>query len=584
VILRIENGDGGALPLARQADGWFEVVAAEAGPGTRYRYVIGRNTAMPDPASRFQPDDVHGASEVVDPGAYRWRAADWRGRPWQEAVLYELHVGTFTPDGTYRAAIPKLGELVALGIRAIELMPLSDFPGRRNWGYDGVLPFAPDAAYGRPDDLRALIDAAHANGLMVFIDVVYNHFGPDGNYLPLYAPDFFTERHHTPWGAAIDFERQPIVRDFFVASALYWLTEYRADGLRLDAVHAIKDDSATDILTEIATRVRENMPKDRHVHLMLENDNNEAHRLRRAADGRALLYDAQWNDDVHHALHVLLTGETADYYADYADAPAERLGRALAEGFAYQGDLSAHRGNVPRGEPSAALPPTAFVNFLQNHDQIGNRAFGERIDTLAPAEAVAAATAIILLGPAIPMLYMGEEYGETNPFLFFCDFTDELARAVRDGRRREFARFPQFRDEETAARIPDPNHPATMATSRLDWTKGGRMPHVHKLDLVRRLLRIRHREIVPRLPGIPGGKSDYIVLGEKAVLVRWTLGDGSALRLAANLDAAPVAGVADDPTGRVLYESREGARDSFVNGTLPPHSAIFTLSPAADGA
>ncbi len=583
VTLRIENGNGGELPLARQADGWFEAVAAKAGAGTRYHYLIDGGAAVPDPASRFQPDDVHGASEVIDPGAYRWRAADWRGRPWHETVLYELHVGTFTPNGTYRAAVQKLDELVALGVRAIELMPLSAFPGRRNWGYDGVLPFAPDAAYGRPDDLRALIDAAHLRGLMVLIDAVYNHFGPDGNYLHLYAPDFFTERHHTPWGAAIDFERQRPVRDFFVANALYWLTEFRADGLRLDAVHAIKDDSATDILTEIATRVREYMPEDRHVHLVLENDNNEVRRLRRAADGRALLYDAQWNDDIHHALHVLLTGETAEYYADYADDPAERLGRALAEGFAYQGERSAHRGNIPRGEPSAALPPTAFVNFLQNHDQIGNRAFGERIDTLAPAEAIAAATAIILLGPAIPLLYMGEEFGETNPFLFFCDFPDALAQAVRDGRRREFARFHESREEKAAARIPDPNHPATMAASRVDWTKVGRAPHVRKLDLVHRLLHIRHREIVPRLAGIPGGKADHAVLGEKAVLVHWELGDGSTLRLAANLGAAPATGVAGDLTGRILYESPEGAHDSFANGTLPPHSAIFTLSPAADG-
>jgi malto-oligosyltrehalose trehalohydrolase len=580
VTLRIESGGGGDRPMAPQADGWFEAVDPNAVPGTRYRYVIDGGAAVPDPASRFQPDDVHGASEVIDPGAYRWQAADWRGRPWHETVLYELHVGTFTPHGTYRSAIQKLDELVALGVRAIELMPPADFPGRRNWGYDGVLPFAPDAAYGRPNDLRALIDAAHARGLMVFIDVVYNHFGPDGNYLHLYAPDFFTERHHTPWGAAIDFERQRAVRDFFVANALYWLTEFRADGLRLDAVHAIKDNSPTDILTEMATRVRECMPEDRHIHLVLENDNNEVHRLRRAADGRTLLYDAQWNDDVHHALHVLLTGEAADHYVDYADAPAERLGRALAEGFAYQGEPSAHRGNTPRGEPSAALPPTAFVNFLQNHDQIGNRAFGERIDTLASAAAVAAATAIVLLGPAIPMLYMGEECGETNPFLFFCDFPEELAQAVRDGRRREFARFLRFLDEKEAARIPDPNHPATMTASRIDWTKGGRAPHVRKLDLVRSLLRIRHREIVPRLPGIPGGKAEYTVLGEKAVLVHWTLGDGSTLKLAANLAPAPVARVAGDLNGRILFESRDGARDSFANGTLPPHAAIFTLSPA----
>ena len=440
--------------------GWFELVTAAAA-GSRYRYQLDNGLRIADPAARAQEDDVQGPSLVVDPHRYAWQNPAWAGRPWSQTVLYELHVGTFSDEGTFDGVRQKLSHLAGLGVTAIELMPLADFAGRRNWGYDGVLPFAPDRAYGEPDDLKRLIDEAHGLGLMVFLDVVYNHFGPDGNYLPLLAPEFFTEDIPTPWGAAINYALRP-VRDFVIDNALYWLEEYRFDGLRLDAVHAIEDASEVHILTELAETVRWVIGRERYVHLVLENDANQARYLERDAGGHTLHYDAQWNDDFHHVAHALLTGERAGYYADYADRPVERLARALDRGFIYQGEPSAHRGGVPRGEPSGDLPPLAFVDFLQNHDQIGNRAFGERLTTLAEPARLKMMQALLLLAPQVPLLFMGEEWGAEEPFLFFCDFHDELADAVREGRRREFAHFPEFANAAARARIPDPNADADL--------------------------------------------------------------------------------------------------------------------------
>ncbi|HVL35964.1 MAG TPA: malto-oligosyltrehalose trehalohydrolase, partial [Burkholderiales bacterium] len=389
--------NGEHLPMQRREDGFFELTA-RAAAGTRYRYRIDGGAEVPDPASRFQPQDADGPSEIVDPAAFAWADGGWRGRPWREAVIYELHVGAFASQGRYGAVADKLAHLKALGVTALELMPLADFAGRRNWGYDGVLPYAPDSRYGRPEDLKALVQAAHKAGLMVFLDVVYNHFGPKGNYLHTYAPQFFTDKHKTPWGAAIDYG-VPAVRAFFLHNALYWLEEYHFDGLRFDAVHAIVDDSPRHILEEIAATVRERLP-GRHVHLVLENDANQARFL---GEGR---YDAQWNDDSHHAYHVLATGESDGYYGAYAEAPAKHLARCLAEGFAYQGEVSPFSGE-PRGEPSAHLPPERFVDFMQNHDQIGNRAHGERLASLADEKALKALSAILLLAPSPPLLFMG---------------------------------------------------------------------------------------------------------------------------------------------------------------------------------
>jgi maltooligosyltrehalose trehalohydrolase len=547
VSLVLDGGD--PIPMAKTEHGWHELTSS-AEPGILYEFLLQDGLAVPDPASRFQPADVHGPSEVVDPGGYEWRDGAWKGRPWEECVLYELHIGAFTQEGTFRSAIERLDYLAELGITAIEIMPVADFPGERNWGYDGVSLFAPDSSYGRPEDLKALVDAAHSQGIMVFLDVVYNHFGPDGNYLPAYAP-VFTEHHKTPWGAAVNYDAEgsEMVREFVIHNAMYWIEEFHFDGLRLDAVHAIKDDSATHILDELASRVR-NVAPHRRVHLLLENEENEASALERAG-GQPVHYTAQWNDDVHHVLHVAATGETSGYYGEYA-GDTEKLGRALAEGFAFQGELMNYRGTA-RGEPSAHLPPTAFVSFIQNHDQVGNRAFGDRLTSFAPAEAVRAIISIYLLLPQIPMLFMGEEFGASQPFPFFAHFEPELAKAVREGRRAEFAKFPEFQDPHKREAIPDPTSGKTFRSAKLNWAEVTEGSHAGWLALYRELLAIRHREVVPRLHNIGGKSGSYEVLGEGAVAVQWTMGDGSRLRLIANLTDRnlPIAG----HTGRPLWST-----------------------------
>jgi len=565
------------LPMTRTHNDWFEIMARDADPGCRYGFQLGDGLRVPDPASRYQPEDVHGLSEVIDPNAYLWKDEAWRGRTWAEAVIYELHVGTFTRAGTFRAAIEKFDHLAGLGVTAIELMPVADFPGRRNWGYDGVLPFAPDASYGRPEDLKALVDAAHARGLMVFLDVVYNHFGPEGNYLHRYAPQFFSERHRTPWGAAINFDGagSRTVRDFFIHNALFWLEEYHFDGLRLDAVHAISDDARPDILEELATAVHAGPGRERHVHLVLENDHNAAHYLERDGAGRPRHYVAQWNDDIHHALHVIVTGECEGYYADYADAPLRHLGRCLTQGFTYQGDPSPCRHGVARGESTRGLPSAAFVGFLQNHDQVGNRAFGERLTLLAEPAALRAATALLLLAPQPPLLFMGQEWGSRAPFAFFCDFGAPLAAAVTAGRRREFAKFPAFQDPVARARIPDPNDPATFSAAVLDWREQKRTGHRDWLSLHRDLLALRQREIVPRLGKRGDGEGHYRMMTGHALEAYWTYGDGSRITLLANLGDEPMPG-ADRPAGELLY-----ATAALDGGVVPPWGVYWFLERAA---
>jgi maltooligosyltrehalose trehalohydrolase len=567
------------LQMAAEDDGWFGIITGFAAAGTLYTYCIDGGRQVPDPASRYQPDDVHGPSQVIDPGRFDWQDDRWRGRPWEEAVIYELHTGVASPEGTFNGVAARLDYLAEQGITALELMPLSDFPGRRNWGYDGVLPFAPDSTYGRPEELKALVQAAHARELMVFLDVVYNHFGPEGNFLHLYAPAFFSNRHTTPWGAGINFddEHSRTVRDFFIHNALYWLEEYHLDGLRVDAVHAIRDESEPDILTELAERVRDGPGCERSIHLVLENVDNEARYLERRADGAPRWYRAQWNDDIHHALHVLLTGETGGYYQDFADRPAWYAGRALAEGFAYQGEVSAYHDRKRRGEPSAGLPPTAFVSFLQNHDQVGNRAFGERIDALAPPEAVRVAAVVRLLAPAPPLLFMGEEFAAATPFLYFCDFAGELAQAVHDGRRAEFARFAHFGDPETSEHLPDPNAPGTFVRSKLDWDSRLQGEHASRLALYRELLRLRHEALVPRLHGVAGKAAGFRALGDTGFHVAWRLGDGSSLHMVANLGRQPQALVEwQAPAVEALFVHPEGLADALAERRLPPWSvAVF---------
>lgn len=544
-----------AIEMKAEDGGWYEAQLNDAVPGTRYQYRIDDELDVPDPASRFNADGVHGPSVLVDPRAYRWTDDDWHGHAWKDLVIYELHVGTFTREGTYTAAAEQLADLAKLGVTAVEGLPIASFAGQRGWGYDGVLQYAPHPAYGAPENLKQFIEQAHANKISVLLDVVYNHFGPDGNYLGRYASDFFTGKHHTPWGDAIDFAH-PTVRQFFIQNALYWINEYHFDGLRIDAVHAMYDDGPRHLIDELIDTVQDGPGRDRHIHIVLENHGNEVRRLRRP-------HVSQWNDDFHHAAHVILTGESESYYADFAEAPIEQLGRSLAEGFVFQGARSKVTGE-PRGEPSAELSPLAFVHFLQNHDQIGNRAFGERLAQLTRPDALKAGFAILLLAPQVPMLFMGEEYAAKQPFLYFCDYTGELADAVREGRRNEFAAFAAFSDESRRERIPDPNAAETFARSTLRWEERDAPEHRVWREYVARLLDIRKRVIVPLIERIQPGAARYEVDGP-VLSVRWVLSNDQHLHLIANLS--------DDPvhwTARAEGTPAFSSSDSPSDGSLAP--------------
>jgi malto-oligosyltrehalose trehalohydrolase len=549
--------------MRRGEDGWYFAAVPGVQAGARYKFRIDDDIDVPDPASAFQPDDVSGPSEVIDHRSYPWRAPDWRGLPWPDTVLIETHVGTFTQEGTYRAMIGKLDHLAASGITALELMPLADFAGARNWGYDGVLWYAPDSAYGRPDDLKALIDAAHLGGLMVFLDVVYNHFGPEGNYLGRYAPSFFTEAQ-TPWGSAIDY-RVPEVRAFAIENALYWLRDYRFDGLRLDAVHSIAELGETSMLHDLSVAVGGLAAETgRHIHLVLENDDNAVSLLDAGDDPPRGKYRAQWNDDYHHAWHVLMTAESHGYYRDYQRSPRKDIARALGSGFVYQGEASAHRGGRLRGEPSSELSPTAFVTFLQNHDQIGNRALGDRLESNADPRAIEAALAISLLAPMIPMLFMGEEWGSTRPFPFFCDFHGDLAEAVRKGRHKEFAgAYAKYGGE-----VPDPLEASTFQPAVLDWDALDEAAGKKRLALVRELLAIRRQEIVPRLAGAAFGNAQAAENG--LLTAHWRMGDGATLQLTANLSEGKMTRAPGNATGTPIWGNDTGE-------TMPSLSVLWHL-------
>jgi maltooligosyltrehalose trehalohydrolase len=548
--------------LKRGDDGWFTADIAGVKTGTRYKFRIDDDMDVPDPASDFQPEDVFGPSEVIDHAAYPWRASTWRGRPWQEAVIVEAHVGTFTPQGSYRAVIDKLDHLVETGITALELMPLADFAGSRNWGYDGVLWYAPDSAYGRPEDLKTLIDAAHLRGLMVLLDVVYNHFGPEGNYLGRYAPSFFTEGQ-TPWGSAIDY-RVPQVRAFAIENALHWLRDYRFDGLRLDAVNSIVEPGGLSLLADLSTAAgRLAAETGRHIHLVLENGDNRASILDAAQDPPRGKYRAQWNDDYHHAWRVLMTGESQGYYGDYQRSPISDIARALSSGFVYQGEASAFRGGK-RGEPSGHLAPSAFINFVQNHDQIGNRALGDRLEGVAEPQAIEAALAVLLIAPGIPMLFMGEEWGSTAPFPFFCDFGGELADAVRKGRRSEYAwAYAAYGDE-----IPDALDPSTHDSAVLDWNERNAPAARKRLALVQDLLKVRREQIVPRLVGAAFGEAhaadNYLLTAD------WRMGDGATLCLLANLSDQAVGHAAGHAKGTLIWGNE-------LDGSVPPWSVLWRI-------
>ncbi|TJZ85579.1 malto-oligosyltrehalose trehalohydrolase [Paracoccus hibiscisoli] len=531
--------DGRDHAMDRDADGWFEVTLPGIGAGARYAFVLEDGRVVPDPAARAQEGDVHGASVVTDPKAFSW--SPWQGRPWHEAVILELHIGTFTPEGTFRAAIERLPHLAETGITAIEIMPVAQFAGNRGWGYDGVLPYAPHPAYGTPDDLKALVDACHGHGLMVLLDVVYNHFGPEGSYLSAYAPDFFDADRQTPWGNAIAYGRDP-VRRFFIENALYWMEEFHVDGLRLDAVDHVRDASDPELLVSIAQQVRARFPD---AHLTTEDNRNITSLHTRDDQGRPRLYSAEWNDDFHNVAHVIATGETEGYYADFAEDRWGKFARALAQGFVWQGEAMPVSGNA-HGEPSTHLPPLAFVDFLQNHDQTGNRALGERLLALSSRDKVRALMTIHLLSPHVPLMFMGEEWGETRPFAFFTDFHGDLAQAVRDGRRREFAGFGAFQDSAARQTIPDPNDPATFAASRIDWDRAASAEGRDWLAFTRGLLALRRTWVTPHLAGAGGHAGQVLLARDGLIAVDWQL-DGARLSLRANLsdraaDLPPAAG------------------------------------------
>lgn len=562
--------------------GWF-TTTVKAAAGMKYKFKNDEGLSFPDPASRCQPDDVHGASQIIDPTAFQWSDTNWQGKAWEETVLYELHVGTFTPEGTFAGVASKLDYLKDLGVTAIELMPVADFPGKYGWGYDGVLPYAPESDYGTPDDLKALVQQAHQKGLQVFLDVVYNHFGPEGNYLHAYAKEFFTDRHKTPWGAALNFEGRSEVREFFIENALYWLEEYNFDGLRLDAVHAIKDDSKSHILDELVKRVASGLGRERARHLVLENDDNIARFLKRDSAGKPELYSAQWNDDIHHAYHVIATGEGGGYYADYVKNEHGKnavalLGRALAEGFIYQNDSSAYRDGERRGEKSAHLPPSAFVSFIQNHDQIGNRAFGDRIASIAQPAMLDAITSILLLAPSIPLLYMGEEWASKTPFMYFCDLGPELAPLVTEGRRGEFAKFPEFSNPETRDKIPDPCTPSTFENSKLNWADIDQAEFQKHLDLTKSLLHLRQQRIVPLMSKITSGKAE---LDGEVLVVQWFADTKPILALAANLtelaQKTKDTKVVGSNKFTTVHSSTKISAQDLSQGLLPPYSVLWMV-------
>jgi malto-oligosyltrehalose trehalohydrolase len=539
--------DGAARAAQPAGEGWWRL-DADARAGDAYRWVIDA-AAYPDPAARAQVGDVHGPSRLVDPARYDWQI-EWSGRPWHEAVVYELHLGTFTDEGTIAAAIGQLVRLSELGVTMIELMPIAQFDGDHGWGYDGVLPYAPHPAYGTPDDLRALVDAAHGLGMGVLLDVVYNHFGPSGNYLGAWCPAFFHPERASPWGQGIAFET-PAVREYFLANALHWLEEYRFDGLRLDAVHAIEDHSTTHFLDELGQRIR---ARDwgRPIHLVTEDERNLARYFTPDAP-----YDATWNDDWHHAIHCLLTGEAESYYAPFAVDPIGDLAIALADGYVEQGQP--RPAGKPRGEPSTHLPRMSFINFTGNHDQVGNRAQGERLHQLASdPQAIRVVTALTLLAPFAPMLFMGDEFLTDAPFLFFADFTGDLAEAVRKGRAQEFAGFASFGGE-----VPDPIAAETFLASKI--RAPARPEQREHEQFVHGLLALRAAHVVPLLARQPLPAATIVRNGAD-IEASWAFGPGT-LSLRARLGEAPGA---FEPHGEPLLKLVDTASAFAFSAAVTP--------------
>jgi maltooligosyltrehalose trehalohydrolase len=559
---------GEQIPMSTRIDGWWTVEVASAGPGTDYAFILDDSQPLPDPRSPWQPQGVHGASRVLDHQAFAWTDARWQAGPLSSAVLYELHIGTFTPVGTFEAAIEPLDHLVELGITHVEIMPVAEFPGSRGWGYDGVDLYAPHHTYGGPEGLKRLVDACHSRGLAVILDVVYNHLGPAGNYLGRFGP-YFTERYATPWGLAVNLDgpESEEVRRFFCDNALMWLRDYHIDGLRLDAVHAIIDTSAVHFLEQLAAEVRAlESQRGRHLVLIAESDLNDPRVVRPSEVGGYGL-DAQWCDDFHHALHTVLTGERDGYYADFGSLAD--LARALQHAFVYDGRYSVFR-RRPYGQPTTGLGGHRFVGFLQNHDQIGNRAQGERSSHVMSPGRLKIAVALVFTAPFIPLLFQGEEWGASSPFQYFTDLEDpELGRVVSEGRRREFAAFGWSPEE-----VPDPQALETFQRSKLDWEERRREPHMHLLNWYRRLIQLRSR-----MPALVDGRLDRmrVAIDEQA---HWLILERGPVTVACNL--APRAQrlpVGREHSSEVLLTSDPMIEFNATGMALPPESVVV-LGPA----
>ncbi len=514
--LSVKSISGEEFQLHKDEAGYFSCIAGGLRVGARYRFLFDDGRQYPDPASRSQPEGVHGPSEVIDPDGFVWEDAHWKGLPLREFIIYELHIGTFTPVGTFDAAMERIGYLKDLGITAVELMPVAQFPGGRNWGYDGVFLFAPQNTYGGPEGLKRFINACHVSGIAVILDVVYNHLGPEGNCLRHFGP-YVTDRYKTPWGDAVNFDG-PLsdeVRKFFISNALYWITEFHLDALRLDATHGIFDFGATHILQELAARVHaQGCALGRVVHVIAESDRNDVRLINPPQVGGYGL-DAQWNDDFHHALHSLLTGESTGYYVDFGEL--RQLEKTMAEGFVYSGEYSKFR-KRRHGSSTKDAPADRLIVFSQNHDQVGNRILGDRPRLTIGQQQLAAAA--VLLSPYIPLVFMGEEYGETAPFQYFISHGDEaLVNAVRGGRMAEFSAF------KWQGELPDPQAETAFLSSKLDLSLASVGRHKELLHFYKRLIRLRKG--IPALSNPAKGEMQVQGFeGQKALFVRrWTAGD-----------------------------------------------------------
>jgi maltooligosyltrehalose trehalohydrolase len=586
----LEWDSGRATPLSAEAAGWFSALVPGIGAGTRYRYRLDGGDAFPDPASRHQPDGPHGPSEVIDPAAFAWTDHDWPGVTLEGQVLYELHVGAFTAEGTWAAAARELPELAAAGITTIEMMPVADFPGRFGWGYDGVNLFAPTRLYGRPDDLRAFVDAAHAAGLGVILDVVYNHLGPDGNYLREFSEHFFSTRHATDWGEAINFDGPDAgpVREFYLANARYWIEEFHFDGLRLDATQDIKDDSPEHIIAAVTRTARAAAP-ERGTLVIAENEPQDA-RLARPVDRGGYGIDAMWDDDFHHSAVVALLGRDEAYYSDYRGEPQEFVS-AVKWGFLYQGQWYSWQ-KARRGRGALDLRPAQFVRFTQNHDQVANSGRGERLHQLAAPGRWRAMTALLLLAPGTPMLFMGQEFSASSPFPYFADHDGDLGGLVRRGRLEFLSQFPSLALPEMQARVPDPSSPETFRAAKLDLRE--RDAHAAAYDLHRDLLALRRSEAALRAQRPRG--VDGAVLGESAFVLRFFAEDDEDRLLIVNLGRTLHLNPAPEPllaplrwSGWTLRWSSEDPRyggagtpelESADNWRIPAEAAVL-LAPAS---